>query len=665
MRTSIFSVCLLIFLITLTVLYGYHHIERLRRHLLFKTTSNRFYVNTSTCSVPYVSLFSWELMSIWRTQPDEECTLGEDLVRRVYDSKRKQYILYTNDSVARLLDTSPTINKSTKLIYNCSYRSIMRAGEGPNADKSYNLSADIPFSNGYYVPIDVEGMIVNCTSSSGKLLQEDAFSFVQSKPQSLQLPVHLPLKLPLKSSPKPTPHPPLTLFPSKPTRKLNVIMLGIDSLSRINFRRTMPDMLQYVQRSGWFEMQGYNKMGDNTFPNLLAVLTGYSPETADIEICNTKSVGCLDKLPFIWQLYKKAGYMTAYGEDMGYLNTFIYLLKGFVNQPVDHYLRPFYLAIEKNLPIVKRFYRYNCIGRRFNVDYIYDYCQQCFEHYKNSTNPLFGLFWTSSVTHDIFEAAQTLEPTLLDYMERFEKIGLFEESIVIFFSDHGMRYGPLRALPQGFLEERLPILFIWLPAWFRQQHPEIVKALRANRNRLSSPFDLHMTLQHILQLGEGKTNPLVPPEDCPHCQTHFKPLAENRTCLDAGIPEHYCTCDLYETISSKQAQKLPIAKQIIDQINTHLRTTFKKYDCKRLSLKTIKYAERRVKDKTGSNQIVYRFHIIANPEEAEFSATVRYNKKKKKIENLPIDSISRLDLYNNVSKCIDDKVGKKYCICSK
>ncbi|XP_030377770.1 uncharacterized protein LOC115626528 [Scaptodrosophila lebanonensis] len=228
-----------------------------------------------------------------------------------------------------------------------------------------------------------------------------------------------------------------------------------------------------------------------------------------------------------------------------------------------------------------------------------------------------------------------------------------------------MRFGPLRALPQGFLEERLPILFIWLPAWFRQQHPEIVKALRANRNRLSSPFDLHMTLQHILQLGEGKTNPLVPPEDCPHCQTLFKPLAKNRTCLDAGIPEHYCTCDLYETISSKQAKKLPIAEQIIDQINTHLRTTFKKYDCKRLSLKTIKYAERRVKDKTGSNEIAYRFHIVAIRKKAEFTATVRYNKALKKIAQLPLESINRVNQYRSNENCIDDKVGKKLCVCSK
>ncbi|XP_030377784.1 uncharacterized protein LOC115626547 [Scaptodrosophila lebanonensis] len=562
--------------------------------------------------------------------------------------------MYVNEGVGRKADPQMMYDKSKNNHYKCTYRSIKRAGEDSGADMNYTLSVDTPFKSEYYVPTDVEGMIVKCETITGQLLQEDAFSFVQSQPEMTQLPLPLKAQRLLQSPLKSLPQPP---------RKPNVIMLGIDSLSRINFRRTMPNMLRYVQRSGWFEMQGYNKVSDNTFPNLLALLTGYTPERTESEICNLKSVGCLDKLPFMWQLYKKAGYVTAYAEDMSYINTFDDDFFGFLQQPVDHYLRPFYLAIEKNLPIVERFYRYNCIGRRFNVDYIYDYCQQCFEHYKNSTNPLFGLFWTSSVTHDIFEAAQTLEPTLLDYMERFEKIGLFEESIVIFFSDHGMRYGPLRALPQGFLEERLPILFIWLPVWFRQQHPEIVKALRANRNRLSSTFDLHITLQHILQLGEGKPMPLVLPKDCPHCQTLFRPLAENRTCMDAGISDHYCTCDPYETLTLFEARKLPIAQQIIDQINNYLHTKLRQYPCSNLTLNRIKHAEARSKNHQTSDGNLYHFHFFANPKDAEFSATVRYNSAKKKIEGLRVESISRLNRYTDVTECIRDKNGKKFCIC--
>jgi len=45
-------------------------------------------------------------------------------------------------------------------------------------------------------------------------------------------------------------------------------------------------------------MQGYNKVGDNTFPNLLALLTGDSEEGVK-HFCDVKKPGCLDSLKSI------------------------------------------------------------------------------------------------------------------------------------------------------------------------------------------------------------------------------------------------------------------------------------------------------------------------------------------------------------------------------
>lgn len=43
-------------------------------------------------------------------------------------------------------------------------------------------------------------------------------------------------------------------------RALSVLMLGIDSISRLNFIRAMPKTAQYVYDNEWFEMSGYNKV---------------------------------------------------------------------------------------------------------------------------------------------------------------------------------------------------------------------------------------------------------------------------------------------------------------------------------------------------------------------------------------------------------------------
>lgn len=43
-------------------------------------------------------------------------------------------------------------------------------------------------------------------------------------------------------------------------RPLSVLMLSIDSISRLNLIRAMPMTAQHVYDTGWFELQGYNKV---------------------------------------------------------------------------------------------------------------------------------------------------------------------------------------------------------------------------------------------------------------------------------------------------------------------------------------------------------------------------------------------------------------------
>lgn len=46
----------------------------------------------------------------------------------------------------------------------------------------------------------------------------------------------------------------------KKERPLSVLLIGIDSISRLNFIRSMPNTAQYLHSTGWMELQGYNKV---------------------------------------------------------------------------------------------------------------------------------------------------------------------------------------------------------------------------------------------------------------------------------------------------------------------------------------------------------------------------------------------------------------------
>lgn len=73
----------------------------------------------------------------------------------------------------------------------------------------------------------------------------------------------------------------------------------------------------------------YNIVGDGTPQALIPILTGQT----ELELPDTrkrmKYAKSVNIYPFIWNDYKKAGYVTAYFEDVPETGVFTYRLKGF------------------------------------------------------------------------------------------------------------------------------------------------------------------------------------------------------------------------------------------------------------------------------------------------------------------------------------------------
>jgi hypothetical protein len=101
--------------------------------------------------------------------------------------------------------------------------------------------------------------------------------------------------------------------------KMNVLMLGIDSLSYAHFRRSMPLTHNYLNNelSTNILYTSMNVVGENTYPNILALLSGIIVEGVDsvnmsMDIDRYMDDEFYDKFPFIWFEYEKLGYLTAY-----------------------------------------------------------------------------------------------------------------------------------------------------------------------------------------------------------------------------------------------------------------------------------------------------------------------------------------------------------------
>ncbi|KAH8325590.1 hypothetical protein KR067_002156 [Drosophila pandora] len=606
----------------------------------------RYYVNSPVCKMPYVNPFTWDTMSDFHRKKMRECRNDSDLVTSQFDFNTHQYRLHIHEHLAR-----PLLKTKGHATLECEYSNISRNTSAKYPDDYYIQSKMHRITNHEVVPNNTDYIITKCyvrsSNHTRKIVQSDSMSFIQDPLTNKKV-------RDFERKQRTDPHP-------------SVLIMGLDSTSRINLRRAMPLVYEYVKRPGWFEMQGYNKVGDNTFPNLMAVLTGHS-EAGVEDLCDVREKGCLDSLPFIWKRFKEANYTTAFAEDCKSISTFNYLKPGFVKKPTDYYLRPLLLASEEQFPVSKDWGYAYCVGRHLSFRYVWDFGQQLVDRFLGRS-PFFGFLWSNSFTHDFYEGATALDKLFRRYLKSFQDIGLFKRSIVILMSDHGHRYNTLRRAASGYFEERMPMMFIYVPPWFRRKYPQFVANLKKNRNRLTSNYDVHMTLQHLLQLP-SKSMADFPAKyrakQCPSCQSLFFEVPFNRTCAMAGIEEKWCCCQPSETITSPLVE--PIVYAIVERMNHHL--VERKFDtlCHNYTLKQIVKVDRKSILATGlkpvdKDEYVYIVQFKTRPNLPEFEATVRWNNRTKALLGMDVDDISRLNSYNKDANCMNDKTAKKYCIC--
>ncbi len=116
---------------------------------------------------------------------------------------------------------------------------------------------------------------------------------------------------PSSSSSLPSSSPPSPSSSSQP----NILAIGVDSISRLQFLRHFTSTQEFITKKGFKgPLYGLHKVGDNTFPNLIAMFTGLNRKTVD-ELIPSPSRK-LDALPLIFKQFSAKGYMTTYIEDM-------------------------------------------------------------------------------------------------------------------------------------------------------------------------------------------------------------------------------------------------------------------------------------------------------------------------------------------------------------
>ncbi|CAH0555015.1 unnamed protein product [Brassicogethes aeneus] len=560
-----------------------------------------------------------------------------------YKACRKQELLtYITkiDNIATLhIDEEilPSYLKKSKKIENikCCYSNVTRAYNAEKPDDKIYVSPCKDFKNN--VTITEECILVKCEDkTNSKLVYENTHAIIKIK-ENVQKKM---------------------FSADNTTKQLSVLIVGIDSISRLNLIRGLPNTYKYLSDNNWATLKGYNKIDDNTFPNLMAILIGQNQSRA-YSVCKPKEIGKLNECPFIWNDFSKFGYVTAYGEDESNINTFNYNKKGFNTTPTDYYLRPYVIASE-TLNRTKKDTLIYCSGPETAGERILNAAKDFAITFKN--NPAFGLFWMNSFSHNALNSPTGMDNKVKQFLEDLSNSGVIDTTVVVFLSDHGLRFGDIRLTPTGWLEERLPFIFISFPTWFKELFPEEYSNFLTNEYRLTCPYDLHMTLQHILVLS-GYNHSMKQSEGCPKCQSLFYLTPKERSCEDASIAQHWCTCYGYKEIQMDYAMTKNVGNFVVKQVSDIIHR--KGGDDKCAKYHFYKIIDLSLSEKLSYTNNTYLMVRIETRPKAVFETTLLYKGDLEDLDFFPDSSISRLDSYQAHSKCVSDSYLKIYCYCRK
>lgn len=483
------------------------------------------------------------------------------------------------------------------------------------------------FQQDALLKLNISGIVVEChdARNSRNIVQQDAVPLVQVFNKSTRIQTH------------PVERPP------------SVIILGLENLSRMNFQRTMPKTADFVRKPNWLEMQGYNKVGPTMLANLCGIFAG-----------TKRKEECSRRFPLIWKEYRRAGYSTAIGEDSTESSIPWEI-------PADFELHSLLSALSKFMNLVYRFGIKYCMGRRLIFDYLFDFCHQFTKRLiPELDQPVLGFFWSSSFTREYHFASTSLDDLFVKQLQLMEENQVFEHSIVILVSDQGYQTGDLARLADGFLEQRLPLLHIHLPVWFQVAYEEFTKNIKMNRERLTSHYDLHMTLRHILQLNATTHEELVQQQsdkvECESSSSLFHQFPKDRGCEEACIESHFCTCRNFVPLPHDR-HAYTLAKIFLFHTNSYMLIKGLNQFCQRLMLVNVDYFERKLGPETSDGTNTYRIGIKTAPETGTYEATLRFNEQLSRIDWIKWEDVSALHNFKNYSQCIDHKIGKKFCFC--
>ncbi|KAH7967080.1 hypothetical protein HPB49_022285 [Dermacentor silvarum] len=352
-----------------------------------------------------------------------------------------------------------------------------------------------------------------------------------------------------------------------------------------------------------------------------------------------------DTFPLLWNTFRLEGYTTLFLEEMPYYGLFTYPnYLGFNRPPTDYYPEPVLRMMDEKGGN-DRF----CVGSRLKTKVLIRYLADVLK--MNVNRSMFSYVWLSDVTHNNLKGIKVIDQPLEEFFRQLSDAGIFENTAVLFLSDHGNRIGPYRMSEIGRHEDKTPFCFLILPRRFLQEYPEAVVQLEVNQRRLVTHYDLHATLLSLSKL------PAFNPEPTNKGLNVFTAIPPERTCADAFIAPEFCACTGTTGETPDPGVMLSFSRYSVSYINALAMLHFPG-KCIEWQLESVDEASALGGRVAG--KLLLRVQLTLTPTaHFEVYGTLR----NASLDDKHVDFVQRLDKYSNGTTCLPNSAWQKVCMC--
>ena len=445
---------------------------------------------------------------------------------------------------------------------------------------------------------------------------------------------------------------------AKENAHYNVAILIIDALSQQNLIRSLPNTISYLDSKGGLLFKGFNKVGHNSYPNVMAMVSGETGGPYPPPAPEGGGLYLLDKerQAIIQTVYTRHGYTSLHMEDLEIYGTFARDKEiGLSQPPTDLYYRGPYMAMWKlHLlnSLLGKWDCYACVQDEFLHVQEFQVIGDFLKTYSDVPNMMF--VHLAQYSHNDVNMAKFYDNDLKSMVQSLYEKGALKRTYLMILGDHGFQRGedPFLMTDQGKKENNLPGFYLLPPEKLVKEKSEMHANLVKNAQRLTSFWDVNQMLRQILSMSLDVNTTALFPDYEGHGTSLLSDVGD-RTCQEAEIPEAYCECqDGVKGITEKQGSDLAAA-MVLDINNFLASFTF----CHHLDLDEVEGGSVKILGKIVSVRV--QFDVKGG---GTFEGRFSYNLAG---EEMMEGKAVRLDLYEPTSRCVPRSLAhiKPFCIC--